>query len=65
LLLNEGVSEGLFCLLVGNPATINMMSYFVNENVAQVEPAQIIQGMAGRKVEWMAQRKTQLFQYMP
>jgi hypothetical protein len=46
LLLDEGVGERLFSFVVGDAFAINVMGHFVNQNVIQVKPAQMIKGVA-------------------
>ncbi len=57
LLLNKCVGERLFRFVVGDAFTINVMGHLVNQNVVQVEPAQVVKGVAGAETEWMSTKE--------
>lgn len=57
LLLDEGVGERLFRFMVGDALAINVMGHLVNQNVLQIEPAQVIKGVSGAEIEWMGKEE--------
>ena len=57
LLLDKSMGEGLFRFSTGDTLAINVMGHLVNQNVIQVEPAQVIKGSGNGRSRYCCRGK--------